>query len=99
MEFVKVAFVISLFISLCKGGACIGLGILLLNYVESLVTLFTRRAVPEDLPDARSGNQAMPTIRFIGILFILLGIGIIILGSITMVAGISLGSQNLNLKF
>jgi hypothetical protein len=98
MEFMKATLLVSLFIAICKAGAFIGIGILLLNYLEDLITLVTRRPMPTDLPEAGSANKALPIIRLIGVLLIIMGFVILILGTISVVGGFSLG-QTMNLKF
>lgn len=99
MEFMKVALTISLIISLCKGAAWIGLGILLSTHFKSLAALLSCRNLPEDPPSNGSPLQAMQILKIIGVLFIILGIGIIVLGSISFIKSLSLGGEAMNLKF
>jgi hypothetical protein len=98
MEFMKVALIFSLILNVCKAIAFIGLGLLLFYHFESLVTLVTRRSVPEDLPLKGWENPALSIIRFIGVLFILIGFVTLIMGFVSIIPGFNMG-QNINLKF
>jgi len=95
----KIAFLFSLIISLCKGGAWIGLGLLLRDHFDSLITLVTRRDVQEDRAQARTNDSTMKMIKFIGLLFIILGIAIMVMGLYTVIAGSRFGFANLDMKF
>jgi hypothetical protein len=95
----KIAFVISLFITLCKGGAWIGLGLLLRDHFDSFITLVTRRNVPEDQSYTDFSGQAMKIIKLVGLLFVLLGIAIMVMGVVTVIVGSGFGLTNAGFKF
>ena len=95
----KISFIISLFITLCKGGAWIGLGILLRDHFDSFITLVTRRNVPEDQSYTDFSGQAMRIIKLVGLLFMLLGIAVIVMGLVTVIMGSRFGFTNADFKF
>ena len=99
MELMKVTILLGLIISFCKGFAWIAIGTVLVRHLESFITLVTRREVPEIMPDTGRNNMALPILKLIGVLIIIIGITTLVVGSVSFIAGFSAGGQNFNLKF
>jgi hypothetical protein len=83
----KILLFFTFLLSLCTGGVLIGLGILLRNHFETIISLIVRKPFPDDLIIPDDYAKTKTTIRWIGSLVILLGIAKMIISLSTLMAG------------
>jgi hypothetical protein len=72
--------ILSLVLSLCYGGIWIAIGILLRNHLETILTMITRKPIPDDQTIPEDYQKTKQIIDIIGSLMILIGIGTILMG-------------------
>ncbi len=96
----KFMLVFTFFLSICYGGIWISIGLLLLNHLETVLSMIFRKPIPDNLISPQNLNNAKNVINVIGVLSILIGIATIILGLNTMVTGFNMSNQpNFNFNF
>lgn len=92
-------FVFSFLLSICHGGIWIGIGLLVMNHLETFLSMILRKPIPENLINQEDYHKTRNVINAIGILLILVGIVTIIIGFATMIAGFRVPTPNFNFKF
>ncbi len=79
--------IFSFLITLCKGSIWIGVGLLLRNHMETIFSLISRKPHPEGLVKPEDYASTKGVFNIIGLLCVFIGIGVIILGISSMIAG------------
>jgi hypothetical protein len=89
----------SFLLSICYGGIWIGLGLLVKNHLETVLSMILRKPIPDNLINPEDFQKTKSVINVIGILLILIGIGTMIIGLSSMIVSYSMPSPNFNFKF
>ncbi|MCU4164433.1 hypothetical protein [Carboxylicivirga caseinilyticus] len=95
----KFILFITFLTSLAKAGLLIGLGILLKNHFETVLSTLIRKPIPEDLIERYSYEKMKEVIRWIGIFVMILGIGMAVIGLSTLIMGFQMPMNNFNFNF
>ncbi len=96
----KFMLVFTFFLSICYGAIWISIGLLLLNHLETVLSMVLRKPIPDNLINPQSLQNAKRVIKVIGVLLILIGIATIILGLNSMVTGFNMTNHpNFNFNF
>lgn len=91
----KFILFITFILTVCKGGILIGIGILIRNHFDAVLTMILRKPLPENLIPSMDNEKIQKVIRIIGLLIIVIGISTITAGLSTMIVGNSM-SNNFN---
>lgn len=94
----KFLLFITFLITTCKGGLLIGLGVLIRNHFDSILSVILRKPIPDNLISEVDKEKIDKVIRIIGLLIIAIGVGTVILALSTMLAGTRM-TNNFHLNF
>ncbi|MCT4588117.1 MAG: hypothetical protein N4A71_09875 [Carboxylicivirga sp.] len=89
---------ITFLLTACKGGLWIGLGVLIRNHFDAILSMLLRKPIPENLIAETDKEKIDKVIRIIGLLIIGIGVGTVIIALSTLFAG-SRMTNNFHLNF
>jgi hypothetical protein len=85
--------------ALVKSGLYISIGILVMNHIETLLSLITRKPVPDNLIEKNNLTTFYIVTRWIGIFIIAIGVGIGITALVTLIMGFRMQTHTFNFNF
>ncbi len=92
----KALLFFTFFAALAKSGLWIGIGFLIKNHFNTLLSLIIRKPIPEDLIDANTLKNFNIIIKWIGIFIIIIGIAMALPAFATLKMGLSMPTLNIN---
>jgi archaellum biogenesis protein FlaJ (TadC family) len=85
--------------SLAKSGLWITVGVLIKNHLESLLSLVTRKSMPNDIIEKNDFDKLNNVTKWIGLFIIFVGIGLALSAIVTFIMGLNMPTNRFNLKF
>ena len=95
----KIIFFFTFLVTLAKGCLWISIGTLINKHFETVLSMITRKPLPENLIHPEKLDLARQSIKWVGLFIVLIGVGLLISGLVTLIASFSVPSSNLNFNF
>jgi len=84
---------------MAKAGLWIGIGVLISKHMDTVISLFSRKPLPEDLISSERLDATNQIIKWTGILIIIVGVGLAITAISTLIVSLNMPTNNFRLKF
>lgn len=95
----KIIIVFTFLFSLAKAGLWISFGVLINKHMDTVISLFSRKPLPEDLINSERLDAADQVIKWIGIFIIIVGVGLAITSISTLIVSLNMSTNNFRFKF